>query len=81
MVLPVCRQAIQLFEKHSNNMVDLAKRLQLDPRTDRLYIKDFKPPRIDVSENKDRLLPMLTKLKTEQESSKTAHRNFPERMN
>ena len=65
LVLPVCREAIQLFEQYVGNMEKLARRLIWDPRTSQYYIKGFKPPRVDMSENKDKLLPMLNKLKSE----------------
>jgi len=62
LILPVCRETISLIEEHSTDMFALARRLRMNTRTGKLFIKDFKPPVVDLEENKHLILPMLSKL-------------------
>lgn len=62
MILPVCRDTLGLLEEHSCDLDGLAKRLKVDRKTGKLFIKDFKPPVIDLDENKELILPMVSKL-------------------
>lgn len=43
-------------------MLGLAKRLKQDTKTGKIFIKDFKPPVVDLEENKKKILPMVSKL-------------------
>lgn len=47
-------------------MHSLAARLKMNKSTGKLYIKNFKPVVVDVEESPERILPMLTKLLSEE---------------
>ena len=65
LILPVCRQTIELMQMHKDDMYKLAKLLTKDRKTGNLYIKGFKPPRVNLRENEEHILPMIDKLRTE----------------
>ena len=48
LVLPVCRQTIELFNEHQGDMDKLAKRLFINEKSGKMYIKGFKPPEVDM---------------------------------
>ena len=56
-------------------MHSLAARLKLDKKTNKLYIKNFKPPVVDVEESTERILPMLTKLLSQEVACPQPRRN------
>ena len=62
LILPVCRDTLGLIEEHSHAMAGLAQRLKVERKTGRLYIKDFMPPVLDLKEQKELVLPMVSKL-------------------
>ena len=62
LVLPVCRATIDLFQAHKHNMHALAQRLRTDKNTGDLLIQGFKQPHVDITENKQHILPLISRL-------------------